>query len=79
MKNFKQYLAELDTPRKEAKSTEEGNKEALKLAIAIRNFKKKGGKIDKQPENIEKWWGKLSPEDKKRAEKIAQYKKDKKK
>ena len=70
---------ELGAPSKEAEPTKEGNKEALKLAIAIRNFKKKGGKIDKQPENIEKWWGKLSPEDKKRAEKIAQYKKDKKK
>ena len=63
----------------EAESTEEDNKDALKMALAIRNFKKRGGKIDKQPENMEKWWGQLSPEDKKRAKNIAQYKKNKKK
>ena len=58
---------------------EDKKKDALKLALAIRNFKKRGGKIDKQPENMEKWWGQLSPEDKKRAKNIAQYKKNKKK
>ena len=66
MKTFKEHV-------------EEGNKDALKMALAIRNFKKRGGKIDKQPENMEKWWGQLSPEDKKRAKNIAQYKKNKKK
>jgi hypothetical protein len=63
----------------EDEPVEEGNVSALKMALAIRNFKKKGGKIDKQPDNVEKWWGQLSPEDRKRAKNIAQYKKDKKK
>jgi len=57
---------------------EESNVDALKLALAKHKFKKKGGKVDKQPDSLEKTWGKLSPKDKKRAEKIAQYKKDKK-
>ena len=58
---------------------DEDNKDALKKALALHKFKQKGGKIDKQPENMEKWWGQLSPEDKKRAKNIAQYKKNKKK
>ena len=57
---------------------EESNIDALKLALAKHKFKKKGGKVDKQPDSLERTWGKLSPQDKKRAEKIAQYKKDKK-
>ena len=57
---------------------EESNVDALKLALAKHKFKKKGGKVDKQPDSLEKTWGKLSTKDKKRAEKIAQYKKDKK-
>ena len=57
---------------------EESNVGALKLALAKHKFKKKGGKVDKQPDSLERTWGKLSPQDKKRAEKIAQYKKDKK-
>jgi hypothetical protein len=57
---------------------EESNVDALKLALAKYKFKKKGGKVDKQPDSLERTWGKLSPQDKKRAEKIAQYKKDKK-
>ena len=57
---------------------EESNVGALKLALAKYKFKKKGGKVDKQPDSLERTWGKLSPQDKKRAEKIAQYKKDKK-
>ena len=65
MKKFKDYI-------------EESNVDALKLALAKHKFKKKGGKVDKQPDSLEKTWGKLSPKDKKRAEKIAQYKKDKK-
>ena len=63
---------------KEEKPVEEGNTDALKMALAKHKFKKKGGKVDKQPDNLEKTWGKLSPQDRKRAEKIAQYKKDKK-
>jgi len=56
----------------------EADKEALKRALAVSKWKKAGGKVDKQPENIEKWWGQLSPADRKRAETIAQYKKEKK-
>ena len=63
---------------KEDEPVEEGNTDALKMALAKHKFKKKGGKVDKQPDNLEKTWGKLSPQDRKRAEKIAQYKKDKK-
>jgi hypothetical protein len=63
---------------KEEEPVEEGNTDALKMALAKHKFKKKGGKVDKQPDNLEKTWGKLSPQDRKRAEKIAQYKKDKK-
>ena len=56
---------------------DEADMEALKRALAISKWKKAGGKVDKQPENIEKWWGQLSPEDQKRAANIAQYKKEK--
>ena len=57
----------------------EDNKDALKRALALHKFKQKGGKIDKQPDSLEKLYGKLSKDDLKRAKKIAQYKKDKKK
>jgi len=63
---------------KEEVEVAEADKEALKRALAISKWKKAGGKIDKQPDNIEKWWGQLSPEDQKRAATIAQYKKEKK-
>jgi hypothetical protein len=59
-------------------SLNEADKEALKRALAISKWKKAGGKVDKQPENIEKWWGQLTPADRKRAENLAQYKKEKK-
>lgn len=70
MKTFKQHL-EVDLA--------EADKEALKRALAISKWKRAGGKVDKQPDNIEKWWGQLTPADRKRAENIAQYKKEKKK
>ena len=57
---------------------DEADTEALKRALAISKWKKAGGKVDKQPDNIEKWWGQLSPADRKRAATIAQYKKEKK-
>ena len=63
---------------KEEVEVAEADKEALKRALAISKWKKAGGKVDKQPDNIEKWWGQLSPEDQKRAATIAQYKKEKK-
>ena len=63
---------------KEEIEVAEADKEALKRALAISKWKKAGGKIDKQPDNMEKWWGQLSPEDQKRAANIAQYKKEKK-
>lgn len=63
---------------KEEIEVAEADKEALKRALAISKWKKSGGKIDKQPDNMEKWWGQLSPEDQKRAANIAQYKKEKK-
>ena len=63
---------------KEEVEVAEADKEALRRALAISKWKKAGGKIDKQPENMEKWWGQLTPEDKKRAANIAQYKKEKK-
>ncbi len=56
----------------------ESRKDALKRALEISKWKRAGGKVDKQPDNIEKWWGQLSPEDQKRAANIAQYKKEKK-
>ena len=63
---------------KEEVEIAEADKEALKRALAISKWKRAGGKVDKQPDNIEKWWGQLSPADKKRAATIAQYKKEKK-
>ena len=63
---------------KEEVEIAEADKEALKRALAISKWKKAGGKVDKQPDNIEKWWGQLSPADQKRAATIAQYKKEKK-
>ena len=71
MKTFKELNHEVELA--------EADIEALKRALAISKWKKAGGKVDKQPENIEKWWGQLSPADRKRAENIAQYKKEKKK
>ncbi len=62
------------------KEVEENKKmDALKLALAKHKFKKKGGKVDKQPDSMEKPYGKLSKDDLERAKAIAQYKKDKKK
>ena len=62
------------------KEVEENKKmDALKLALAKHKFKKKGGKVDKQPDSMEKPYGKLSKDDQERAKAIAQYKKDKKK
>ena len=69
---------EIPKALKEEVEVAEADKEALKRALAISKWKKAGGKIDKQPDNIEKWWGQLSPEDQKRAATIAQYKKEKK-
>tara|TARA_B110001454_G_scaffold26336_1_gene25843 strand:- start:443 stop:658 length:216 start_codon:yes stop_codon:yes gene_type:complete len=71
MKTFKELNHEVELA--------EADIEALKRALAISKWKKAGGKVDKQPPNIEKWWGQLSPADRKRAENIAQYKKEKKK
>tara|TARA_B110000196_G_scaffold295154_1_gene284677 strand:- start:483 stop:698 length:216 start_codon:yes stop_codon:yes gene_type:complete len=71
MKTFKELNHEVELA--------EADIEALKRALAISKWKKAGGKVDKQPENIEKWWGQLSPADRKRAANIAQYKKEKKK
>ena len=51
----------------------------LRKALAVHKFKKGGGEIDKQPDNIEKAYGKLSKDDLERAQAIAQYKKDKRK
>jgi len=75
---MKQMYRDMAKGKEEDEPVEEGNADSLKMALALRNFKKKGGKIDKQPDNMEKWWGQLSPADKKRAENIAQYKQDKK-
>ena len=62
------------------KEVEENTKmDALKLALAKHKFKDKGGKVDKQPDSMEKPYGKLSKDDQERAKSIAQYKKDKKK
>ena len=71
MKNFKQYLKEIEVD-------EDKKMDALKLAFAMHKFKQKGGKIDKQPDSLEKPYGNLSKDDLKRAKKITQYKKDKK-
>jgi len=69
---------EIPKALKEEVEVAEAEKEALKRALAISKWKRAGGKVDKQPDNIEKWWGQLSPEDQKRAATIAQYKKEKK-
>ena len=58
------------------KFSEETRKDALKKALATYKFKKKGGKIDKQPDSLEKLYGKLSKDDQKRMKSIAQYRKD---
>jgi len=73
MKKFKQYLKEI-----EEVEVDEDNKDALKKALALHKFKQKGGKIDKQPDSLERPYGDLSKDDLKRAKKIVQYKKDKK-
>jgi|TARA_R110000765_G_scaffold258795_1_gene358985 hypothetical protein len=73
MKKFKQYLKEI-----EEVEVDEDNKDALKKALALHKFKQKGGKIDKQPDSLERPYGNLSKDDLKRAKKIVQYKKDKK-
>ena len=64
---------------KEAEVDEDKKMDAMKLALAKHKFKKKGGKVDKQPDSMEKPYGKLSKDDQERAKAIAQYKKDKKK
>ena len=64
---------------KEKEVDEDKKTDALKLALAKHKFKKKGGKVDKQPDSMEKPYGKLSKDDQERAKAIAQYKKDKKK
>ena len=64
----------------------EDNKDALRRALAIQKFKKKGGKIDIQPPSIDLGRYRrrgvnvstLSKDDEKRAKDIAQYRKDKK-
>jgi len=64
---------------KETEVDEDKKMDALKLAFAKHKFKKRGGKVDKQPDSLEKPYGNLSKDDLKRAKAIAQYKKDKKK
>ena len=63
---------------KEADVDENKKMDALKLALAKHKFKDRGGKVDKQPDSMEKPYGKLSKDDLERAKAIAQYKKDKK-
>ncbi len=65
MKTFKDFL--------------EDRMDDLRKALAVHKFKKGGGEIDKQPDNIEKAYGKLSKDDLERAQAISQYKKDKRK
>jgi hypothetical protein len=77
MKTFIEQIQWVDSLVEE-EELDEADKEALKRALAISKWKKAGGKVDKQPENMEKWWGQLSPSDRKRAANIAQYKKEKK-
>ena len=79
MKTFKELNQWIEGLVEEEVEVAEADKEALKRALAISKWKRAGGKVDKQPENIEKWWGQLSPADRKRAANIAQYKKEKKK
>ena len=78
MKTFKELNQWIEQLEEEEVVVVEASKEALKRALAISKWKRAGGKVDKQPDNIEKWWGQLSPEDQKRAANIAQYKKEKK-
>jgi len=78
MRTFKELNQWIEGLDEDAEEVVEADKEALKRALAISKWKRAGGKVDKQPENIEKWWGQLSPKDQKRAENIAQYKKEKK-
>jgi len=77
MKTFIEQIQWVDSLVEEEELVE-ADEEALKRALAISKWKKAGGKVDKQPDNIEKWWGQLSPADRKRAATIAQYKKEKK-
>ena len=63
---------------KESEVDEDKKMDALKLALAKHKFKDRGGKVDKQPDSMEKPYGKLSKDDLERAKAIAQYKKDKK-
>ena len=63
---------------KEKEVDEDKKMDAMKLALAKHKFKKKGGKVVKQPYSMEKPYGKLSKDDQERAKAIAQYKKDKK-
>ena len=46
MKSFNEFL--------------EDNKDALNRALAMHKFKKKGGKIDKQPPSLDRVWTKFS-------------------
>ncbi len=71
MKSFNEFL--------------EDNKDALNRALAMHKFKKKGGKIDKQPPSLDRVWTKfsnastLSKDDQEKIKAIAQYRKDKRK
>ena len=71
MKSFNEFL--------------EDNKDALNRALAMHKFKKKGGKIDKQPPSLDRVWTKfsnastLSKDDQEKVKAIAQYRKDKRK
>ena len=76
---MKQMYRDMAKGKEAEKEVEENKKmDALKLALAKHKFKKKGGKVDKQPDSMEKPYGKLSKDDQERAKAIAQYKKDKK-
>ena len=75
---MKQMYRDMAKGKEAEKEVEEDKKiDALKLAFAKHKFKKKGGKVDKQPDSMEKPYGKLSKDDLERAKAIAQYKKDK--
>ena len=76
---MKKMYRDMAKGKEAEKEVEEDKKiDALKLAFAKHKFKKKGGKVDKQPDSMEKPYGKLSKDDQERAKAIAQYKKDKK-
>ena len=80
LSTMKQMYRDMAKGKETEKEVEENKKmDALKLALAKHKFKKKGGKVDKQPDSMEKPYGKLSKDDLERAKAIAQYKKDKKK